>query len=319
MSLADLVKSVGGDLYGPRRATIPGPGHGPEDRSVSLLVDRSGRLVVTSWGRSSWQEVMDDLRRRGFVDDDKRLSGVGSGAGYRRDGHAGDLSRASKVRAAAMIWSAGQPLEGTLSARHAQLRGVVRPLPGFDVLRHAPAAPLRAYDLRDGRTHAAMLAALRDSSGALTAVEVTFLDRSGERSTRLRLTRKIVGPIPPGSGVRLDPAAREMLVGEGVFTTLSATERFSLPGWALLSTSRLRTWTPPEGVQAVLVAGDNGRAGRHAARVLVDRLNGAGVRAWAEFPGGAFGDFNDERRQRHARSREGTSYRDSPGCPRLPD
>lgn len=298
MSLADLVKSVGGDLYGPYRAMIPGPGHGPDDRSVSLLVNRSGRLVVTSWGRSSWQEVVDDLRRRGFIDDEKRLRGGGSAGGYHGDSGARDLSRASKARAAAGIWSAGQPVEGTLSARHVRLRGVVRSLPGFDVLRHAPAAPLRAYDPRAGRTHPAMLAALREPSGVLTAVEVTFLDRSGERTRRLKLTRKVVGAIPAGSAVRIDPAAREMLVGEGVFTTLSATERFDLPGWALLSTSRLRTWSPPDGVRAVLVAGDNGSAGRHAARVLVDRLTHAGLRAWAEFPGAGFGDFNDERRQR---------------------
>jgi hypothetical protein len=301
MSLADLVKSVGGDLYGPHHAMIPGPGHGPEDRSVSLLVDRTGRLIVTSWGRSSWQEVVDDLRRRGFIDEAKRLRGRGSGVGYHGDPIPTELSRAAKARAAAGIWSAGQAVEGTLSARHVRLRGVTRPLPGFEVLRHAPAAPLRAYDPADMRTYPALLAALRDPSGALTAVELTFLDRSGERTQRLKLPRKVVGPIPPGSAVRIDPAAPEMLVGEGVFTTLSATERFNLPGWALLSTSRLRTWSPPDVVRAVLVAGDNGAAGRHAAWVLVHRLRTAGLRAWAAFPDPGFGDFNDERRQRHGR------------------
>ena len=64
MSLADIVKQIGGDLYSPSRAIVPGPGHSPEDRSVSLMVDRDGRLVVRSFGRSTWQEVFDDLRRR---------------------------------------------------------------------------------------------------------------------------------------------------------------------------------------------------------------------------------------------------------------
>jgi hypothetical protein len=294
MSLADLVKAVGGDLYGPSRAMIPGPGHSRDDRSVSLLLDRSGRLIVSSWGRSSWQEVVDDLRRRGFIDEDKRLRGVGSSAGYSASAGARDLSRARKARAAAGIWSGGQAPAGTLTERHIRLRGVTRDLPVFDVLRHAPAAPLRAYDAPDGRSHPAMLAALRDPAGDLTAVEITFLDRSGARTERLRLSRKIVGPIPPGSAVRIDPSAPEMLVGEGVFTTLSATERFCLPGWALLSTSRLRTWTPPSGVRAVLVAGDNGAAGRHAALFLVDRLRDAGLRSWAAFPGPGYDDFNDE-------------------------
>ena len=52
-----------------------------------------------------------------------------------------------------------------------------------------------------------------------------------------------------------------MLVGEGVFTTLSATERFGLPGWALLSTRNLRAWSPPEGVRSILIAADRGKDG----------------------------------------------------------
>jgi hypothetical protein len=295
MSLADIVKALGGELYGRCRATIPGPGHGPADRSVSLFVDRSGRLVVTSWGRSTWQEVLDDLRERGFVDDAKRLAGAGSGAGYHA---APDLTHAQKAHAAERIWNLGCGLVGTLSERHARLRAIVRPLPGPEVLRHAVAAPLRAYQPADDRSHPALLAALRNPTGELTAVEVTFLDRSARQATGLRLSRKIIGWIPPGTAVRLDPPADEMVVGEGVFTTLSATERFGLPGWALLSTSRLRTWRPPPGVRGVLVAGDNGVAGRRAARVLVERLRCEGHRAWAEFPERDFGDFNDQARSR---------------------
>lgn len=296
MSLSGIVKALGGELYGLHRAMIPGPGHARTDRSVSLLVDADGRLVVSSWGRSSWQEVVDDLRARGFIDEQKRLRGAGCADGYNDGSGAADLTRAERARVAAWIWDAAGPLPGTLSAAHVRLRGVCRAPPGPDVLRHAAAAPLRAYDPKDTRTRPAMLAALRDPAGALTAVEVTFLDRSAERSRRLKLNRKVVGPIPPGSAVRLDPAAPEMLVGEGVFTTLSATERFALPGWALLSTSRLRTWTPPPGVRAVLVAGDNGAAGRQAARTLVARLRDAGLRAWAQFPDARFGDFNDQER-----------------------
>ncbi len=292
MSLADIVRVLGGELYGPARAMIPGPGHGADDRSVSLFVDRSGRLVVTSWGRSTWQEVLDDLRDRGFVDERKQLTGSGSGVG--RQAAPFDLSHAEKTRAAERIWSLGVGLAGTLSERHARLRAITRPLPGQEALRHSASAPLRAYDAADIRGHPALLAALRTPLGDLTAVEVTFLDGSGRQSRRLRLSRKIIGWIPPGSAVRLDPAGAEMLVGEGVFTTLSATERFDLPGWALLSTSRLRTWRPPCGVRAVLVAGDNGAAGRRAAEVLVDRLKDEGLRAWSAFPAPAYGDFNDE-------------------------
>jgi len=293
MSLADIVKTLGGDLYGRHRAAVPGPGHGPEDRSISLFVDRSGRLVVTSFGRTPWHEVVDDLRARGLIDADKRLTGRGAMADWRRPA-ALDLSRAEKMRRAQAIWASGQAIFGTAAERHLRGRGIVRDLPGPEALRHTLEAPLRAYDPGASRTQSALLAGVSDPDGLLCAVEITFLDRAGGRDARLRLGRKTVGAVPPGSAVRLDPAEPAMLVGEGVATTLSASERFALPGWALLSAVRLVTWSPPAGVGEVLVAGDNGRAGTLAAHRLVARLRQGGVRARAVFPDACFDDFNAE-------------------------
>lgn len=305
MSLADIVKALGGDLYGPWRATIPGPGHGPEDRSVSLFVDRTGRLVVTSFGRTAWQEVIDDLRDRGLIDRDKRLVGGAPSAEGWTGASRAELARGEKVRIAQAIWATGGPIAGTLAERHVRGRGIERSLPGGEALRHTMHAPVRAYDPDDRRTRPALLAAVRTADGVLSAVEITFLDRSGARADRLRLARKTVGAIPPGSAVRLDPIAPQMLVGEGIFTTLSASQRFGLPGWALLSTARLVTWTPPAGVRAVLVAGDNGRAGRAAARRLVARLSVEGVRARAAFPPDGFGDWNEVEAAARAEVRRG--------------
>lgn len=288
MSLSEIVKALGGEQQGKRRAVIPGPGHSKSDRSVSLLVDESGRLVVRSWGRSTWQEVLDDLRSRNFIDGNNRLSGMGVGEGY----HGPDASPADKVRCAAAIWGEAAPAAATLSERHARLRGITRPLPGPDVLRHAPRAPLRAYDPADGRTHAAMVAAITSPEGSLTAIELTYLDRQGARDGRIRPARKTVGSVPPRSAVRIDPPDTEMLVAEGFFTTLDATDLFSLPGWATLSTARMRTWSPPPGVLSVLVAGDNGIDGRRSAFVLVRRLRAKGVRSRAVFPPLSFDDFN---------------------------
>lgn len=292
MSLADIVKAVGGELCGASRALIPGPGHGPEDRSISLFVDRDDRVVVTSFGRSTWQEVVDDLRERGLIDRDKRLIGAGV-AGPPQPSARPDPAPAERIRAAQAIWADGRAVAGTLAERHIRSRAVVRPLPGPEALRHTSRAPVRAYDPDDDRVRLALLAGIHTAEGALTAVEITFLDRLGHRASGLRLPRKTVGPVPRGSAVRLDPAAPEMVVGEGVFTTLSATQRFGLPGWALLSTARLVTWTPPSGVRRVLVAGDNGRAGRIAAGRLVARLRAAGVAARALFPPDAYGDWNE--------------------------
>jgi hypothetical protein len=112
MSLRHIVDALGGDLYdGGRRASVPGPNHSAGDRSVSLLL-QGGRVVVNTFGRTVWTEVLDDLRERGLIDRDnapidgpgvrvvgrpsapapsdrKRLPGqrraVGPGAGVRDD------------------------------------------------------------------------------------------------------------------------------------------------------------------------------------------------------------------------------------------
>jgi len=59
--------------------------------------------------------------------------------------------------------------------------------------------------------------ALLTRLGSFTAVEVTYLAPNGRRAIDLRLSRKTVGPVPPGTAVRIDPSAPEMLVAEGFF------------------------------------------------------------------------------------------------------
>ena len=127
----------------------------------------------------------------------------------------------------------------------------------------------------------------------MTAVEVTYLAPNGRRAEDLRLPRKTVGPAPNGCAVRLDPAAPEMLVAEGVFTTLSATEWFGLPGWALLSTRNLRAWSPPQGVRSVLIAADRGKDGEASAEMLRARLSEAGLAATVAPPPEPWGDWNE--------------------------
>ena len=88
-------------------------------------------------------------------------------------------------------------------------------------------------------------------------------------------------------------AALVMLIGEGVFTTLSASEWFGLPAWALMSTRNLRVWSPPEGVRSVLIAADRGRDGEASAARLQGRLVQAGLAATIALPPAPFGDWNE--------------------------
>lgn len=291
-SLAPLVRALGGDLYaGGRRALVPAPGHSPADRSVSLLL-RDGRVVAHGFGGADWREALDDLRARGWIDAENRLLEGGTPVSDRGGRPAGPL-RAERVAAARRLWDSAGPLTaGSPAARHVRARGVDLAHAAGGALRAHAAAPAWAY--RDGGPRRpALLAAVMDPAGALTAVEITYLDGAGRRSRLARPARKLVGVLPPGSAVRLAPSAATMLVGEGVFTTFSAMRRFGRPGWALLSTSNLRRWSSPAGVRRVLIAADRGADGERSAEVLRAALARSGVTARVALPPEGHGDWND--------------------------
>jgi putative DNA primase/helicase len=291
VSLRQIVAILGGDLYQTgMRANVPAPGHGKADRSVSLLLD-GGRVVIHTFGAADWREVRDDLRRRGLVDPGGRLMGVA----HTPDRPVIDHPRRRAVASA--LWQDGvQPVRTGVVARHLAVRGVAWREDLDDLLEH-PRAPLSVY--RPGRRAGrAMMSGIRSPSGDLTAVELTYLATNGQVASGLSVPRKTVGQVPPGSAVRLRPAAARMLVAEGVVTTLSAMVRFDLPGWALMSAGNLSRWHAPHHVSTVLIAGDRGEAGEIAAVRLARRLERDGVEAIVAFPPRPFGDWNEEGRGR---------------------
>ncbi|PZR35479.1 toprim domain-containing protein [Caulobacter segnis] len=287
MSLRAIVRRLGGDLYDEgRRANIPAPGHSRRDRSVSLL-ERDGRLVIHTFGGSDWRAVRDHLRDLGLLGP----SGARPPAPPAVE-TASDHERTARRDAALRLWEQGRPVAGTLSERHCRGRGVVGVIPGPEALRHHPGAPLAVYrPTRAARP--ALMAGVLDADGTVTAIELTYLTPGGRRAFDLALSRKTVGLIPAGSAVRLDAAGPDLLVAEGVFTALAARRRFSLPAWALLSTSNLRRWRPPSGVRFVLIAADRGFDGEASARHLAQALGRAGVKSRIVLPPPAFGDWDE--------------------------
>jgi putative DNA primase/helicase len=294
MSLKTIVQVLGGDLYDRGyRANIPAPGHSPADRSVSLML-RDGRIIVHTFGDGDWRAVLDHLREHGLVDAQNVPTSVSRGRARAAIGVV-NTTNLERLDAARRFWEGGRALAGTLSERHCRLRHIERALPGPDVARHNGETPVSAYG-DDRLRRPALLVGVTDGAGAFTAVEVTYLAANGRRALDLRLSRKTVGPVPPGTAARIDAAAPEMLVAEGFFTTLSASECFSLPGWALMSTRNLRSWSAPQGVRSVLIAADRGKDGEASAEILRLRLVRQGVRCQVALPPEPHGDWNEAAR-----------------------
>jgi len=286
MTLHAIVAAFGGDLYqGGQRASIPAKGHSAADRSVSLLL-AEGRVIIHGFGAADWRRVRDDLRDAGFIDGTGRLTGAGApGPSTPRP------DRRLRLETAIRLWDGARPLrDGDPASLHLRRRAVT-PGGGASDLRFHPEAPVAVY--RAGRwTRPALVSGIRDADARLCAVELTYLEPNGLATAGLNLARKTVGLVPPGAAVRLAPAASEMLVAEGVFTTLSAMDRFRLPGWALMSANNLAAWTPPPEVRRVLVAADRGAVGEAAATRLGARLRARAVEASILWPDAPFDDWN---------------------------
>ena len=103
-----------------------------------------------------------------------------------------------------------------------------------------------------------------------------------------------------GTALRLAPVAEELLVGEGIETTLSAMQLDGgHPGWAAGSAMALRLMVLPPAVSSVIILADGEEAGRHAARAAAARWLGEGRRVRIAYaPEGK--DFNDVLQERGA-------------------
>jgi hypothetical protein len=130
--LQHIVDALGGDLYdGNMRASVPGPNHSADDRSVSLLL-QDGRVVVNTYGRSDWKEVLDDLRERGLIDRNRA---------DRRAGRARDLPSGSPSGHRSRTPRGGPTLLGRRPSVGDQPRRSALSLAGAD---RAPARPAGA-------------------------------------------------------------------------------------------------------------------------------------------------------------------------------
>jgi hypothetical protein len=289
MTLHAIVAALGGDLYqGGRRANVPAPGHSAADRSVSLLAS-GDRLVIHSFGAADWRAVRDHLADLGLIDADGRIAAVERS---HRPSSASRPDHQARVATARRLWDGAVPLaRGSLSHRYLIGRSVGLDPAGVSDLRHHPGVPVSVFT-SGGPTRPALVARVTDGEGRHTAVELAYLDPNGRRADRLRMPRKTVGVVPPGSAVRLSPPARDMLVGEGVLTVLSAMERLGRPGWALMSAHNLSAWVPPPGVGRVLIAADRGAVGERAAACLRSRLRDRGLVVSVALPPEPFEDWN---------------------------
>jgi hypothetical protein len=190
-------------------------------------------------------------------------------------------------------WDAARPLPGTLAARYlADIRGIdLDALPANidDALRFHPNCVFGP-----GTRHPCLIALMRDPvSGERCGIQRIALAPDAQKIDRMMLG--------PAGVVQPWPAGQQLVIGEGLETTLAAATRLDYrggplrPAWAGLSDGALKAFPIISGVERLIVLADNdhNRAGQIAAEACKRRWLEAGRRVALLMPDCPGADFND--------------------------
>ena len=188
---------------------------------------------------------------------------------------------------AATLWAAAVPVYGTLAEAYLRSRGVTVALP--DSLRFAH-LPLGRRPLMP-----ALVAAVSTLEGEVCGIQRTFLRANpvGKADLPGGKAKFSLGQVL-GGAVRLGPAARSLIVTEGLEDGLTLNQQLGRPVWVAAGAGMLPAMRLPDLVEAVVIGADNDDAGTLAAQKAADAFASAGKRVRIMRPSAGYKDFNDQ-------------------------
>lgn len=207
-----------------------------------------------------------------------------------------DAEERRRLHEARAIWTNRKALKGTIAEKYLrEIRNIRPPYPL--TLAFAPAlyyGPAR-------REFPALLAALEDRDGIVTAVQRIYLDpETGKKAEPARQAKRTKGAMRDGA-VKLGRAGSVLGIAEGVETALSAQRIYSLPVWAALGAQRMKAISLPPDVSEVMIFRDNGETGFKEAVAAAEKFEADGRRVMIEPPPAEFKDWNELLMARGAR------------------
>lgn len=157
--------------------------------------------------------------------------------------------------------------------------------------------PALAY-VEDGKPveyHPAMIALVISQENKGIGLHRIYLKDSGEKADVSNQKKLITVADMAGSAVRLAPPTDCLGIAEGIETALAASRLFSVPVWAAISANMMEKWTPPTGVENVIIFGDNDVSftGQASAYALAKKLKLAGLNVDVQIPDSIGADWGD--------------------------
>ena len=193
--------------------------------------------------------------------------------------------------AAKRLFAASKPVIGTLAETYLRTRRITCSL-DLAALRFHPRCFHRPYQTATRMELPALIAAVTDLSGTITAVQRTFLADDGLDKAPLDEPRRALGDIL-GNAVRFGQANDIMAAGEGIETMLSLRSLMpTLPMAAALTANHLAALRLPKGLKRLYIALDNDPAGASAAERLAITAFEQGIDVQLLRP--TTGDWNED-------------------------
>jgi hypothetical protein len=237
-------------------------------------------VLVYCFNGCDRRDVLRALREEGLLEAGNAGNGIAEADAK--------VKLADRIREARSLYHRGVDAPGTLVERYLRLRGITVSIPA--VLRFVGCCPHR-----NGRYFPAMVASVVNVDGGQIGCHATFLQYDGKFAFQNPKDQRECRGAIAGGAVRLadhDPD-RELIVGEGIETTISAMQIFDLPGWAALSTSGVAGLDLPPEIRRVVIAVDNDAAGRDAASSACYRWQAESRLVRLIMPPNEGDDFND--------------------------
>lgn len=285
MDAETVTRALGGrwhGRYGLAPCPVPGHGKGLGDRNPSLSISKGIRqaIVVHCHAGCAQADVLASLAECGLW-----RSTSGPASAFARRTVFTNPSPVSVI--ASRLWSQARKADGTPASRYLERRGLAA---HSVALRYLPASACRDIPATaDG----ALVAALCNGSGAVRAVQLTYITEDGHKANALPV-RQTFGSMR-ATAVQLSPCQNILGLAEGVETALSAAQLHNVPVWAVCG-RRLSDAPVPSPVSRVILFADHDSPGLNAAEDARLKMMAQGLDVSICVPSIPGQDWNDVQR-----------------------
>lgn len=269
----------------------PCPICGGKDRFRFDDKDGKGTWICNQCGAGDGYAMLQKLHGWGFKDALAEVRKVVGDAPTEAKVEQLDAHKMASIR---RTWEeARQVVEGDPVWRY--LRGRIGCPEIPPVIRYHPNL---AYRHPDGQLtfHPAMVAKVVDARNLGVTLHRTYLTETGCKASVDAPKKLMSGKPIEGASIRLFEASGYVGIAEGIETALAASYLFQEPVWSVISSSGMKSFVPPAGIEAVTVYGDNDPkfGGQAAAYALAHKLSCVGVKVKVRIPTLEGWDWADE-------------------------